>query len=305
MEAQKPLSKLANLTGDRSAEDGIRTHAERMFNGLSRAGVINWNAIKSDFAIYLEAKRYNKGYQSCLLRYLNKYFTSISSPTDIMRCFAKIEKGQRHLWLGFRTVFNFLEATGYNIETLSIYRKALPTFQCGIDLNVPEEASIIQSSRKLRSAKPEYQALYNLLIDSGLRLIKAAKAIGELGKAEQINGYYRIALGEFRGSKQAYFAYLTEPTYNQIMTLNCQPLNPLHATDYYRRIIRVISPKYLRKFAFDKMVELAVLESIADFIEGRVPKRIDAKHYMVLRRQADKFYGKYVEYLKQLRAKVN
>ena len=62
--------------------------------------------------------------------------------------------------------------------------------------------------------------------------------------------------------------------------------------------------KYLRKFAFDKMVELEVPESVADFIEGRVPKRIGAKHYMVLRRQADKFYGKYAEYLAVPRASV-
>src|SRR5665647_1208605 len=270
---------------------GFEPMRTRRSTGSQGQDVINWNAIRSDFTIYLEAKRYSKGYQSGLLRYLDKYFTSISSPTDIMRCFAKIEKGQRHLWLGFRTVFNFLEATGYDMEALTIYRKALPTFQCGIDLNVPEEAAIVQSLRKLRNAKPEYQALYNLLIDSGLRLIEAAKAIGELGKAEQINGYYRIALGEFRGSKQAYFAYLTEPTYNQIMVLNCQPMNAQHATDYYRRIIRVICTKYVRKFTFDKMIELEVPESVADFIEGRVPKPIGAKHYMVLRRQADKFYS--------------
>jgi len=58
------------------------------------------------------------------------------------------------------------------------------------------------------------------------------------------------------------------------------------------------------KFVFDKMVELEISESVADFIEGHVPKRIGAKHYMVLRRQADKFYGKYAEYLKKLRVKV-
>ena len=169
---------------------------------------------------------------------------------------------------------------------------------------MPEEAAIIKALDTLKAAKPEYLALYNLLIDSGLRLIEGARAMGELGKAEQINGYYRLTLGEFRGSKQAYFAYLTEPTYNQISTLRCQPLSAQHATDYYRRIIRVISPKYIRKFAFDTMVQLEVPESVADFIEGRVPKRIGAKHYMVLRRQADKFYQKYAEYLADLRLKL-
>jgi hypothetical protein len=32
-----------------------------------------------------------------------------------------------------------------------------------------------------------------------------------------------------------------------------------------------VRPKYLRKFVFDKMVELGIPESVADFIEGRVP----------------------------------
>jgi intergrase/recombinase len=219
---------------------------------------------------------------------------------DIIRCFAKVKKGQRHLWLGFRTVFNFLEATGYNIEVLTLYRKALPTFQCGIDLKVPEEEIIIQSLRKLREAKPEYLALYSLLIDSGLRLVEAIKALNEIRKAEHFDGFYRIPLGEFRGSKQAYFGYLTDLTYNRILNLKCTPSDPQHATDYYRRIIKVINPKYLRKFAFDKMVELEIPESVADFIEGRVPKRIGAKHYMVLARQANRFYGKYASYISEL-----
>ena len=225
---------------------------------------------------------------------------------DIMRCFSKVEKGQRHLWLGFRTVFNFLEATGFNADALTVYRKALPTFTCGIDLNVPEEAGIIKAlvRLKLNGARSEYVALYNLLIDSGLRLIEAVKVAERIESAECMGKFYRLALGEFRGSKQAYYAYMTEPTYRQVAALNGNTLNARHATDYYRRIIRVISPKYLRKFAFDKMIELEVPESVADFIEGRVAKRIGAKHYMVLRRQADKFYFKYVNYLGSLREKV-
>lgn len=62
-----------------------------------------------------------------------------------------------------------------------------------------------------------------------------------------------------------------------------------------------VACKYLRKFAFDKMIELEVPESIADFIEGRVPQRIGAKHYMALARQAEKYYPRYAEYLEELR----
>jgi intergrase/recombinase len=49
------------------------------------------------------------------------------------------------------------------------------------------------------------------------------------------------------------------------------------------------------------MIELEVPESIADFIQGRVPRRVGAKHYMALARQASKFYPRYVRYAEGLR----
>ncbi len=60
----------------------------------------------------------------------------------------------------------------------------------------------------------------------------------------------------------------------------------------------------MREFAFDKMIELDISESVADFIEGRVPTRIGAKHYMVLARQADQKYGRYADHVTQLRQKA-
>ena len=62
-----------------------------------------------------------------------------------------------------------------------------------------------------------------------------------------------------------------------------------------------VLPKYLRKCIFDKMIDLEIPESVADFIEGRVPKRLGAKDYLALARQSNKFdlgYGSYVEGLR-------
>ncbi len=283
---------MAGPTGVEPAAYGLRVYPK-----------IAWKAIRSDFRVYLDAKRYCEHYVWDLMLYLDRYFVEINSPTDIMRLFAQIKQGQRHLWAGFRAVFNFLEATGFDEATLTTYRKALPTYQCGIDLNVPEEPGIIKALNALKIAPPKYIALYNLLIDSGLRLVEGVKVIEGFKTAEKINDFYRVAVGEFRGSKQAYYAYLTEPTYQKIIAMKDETFDYQITSRFYRRR-DVIRPKYLRKFAFDKMVELEVPESVADFIEGRVPKRIGAKHYMVLRRQADKYYGKYVDYLTILRANL-
>ena len=83
--------------------------------------------------------------------------------------------------------------------------------------------------------------------------------------------------------------------------------NSLHpvfiCTSHYLYKYSYVAPKYLKKFTFDKIIELEVPESIADFIEGQVPKRIGAKHYMALARQAGMFYPKYVEYITLLKGK--
>jgi len=67
-----------------------------------------------------------------------------------------------------------------------------------------------------------------------------------------------------------------------------------------------VAYKYLRKFAFDTMTneKLNIPESVADFIEGRTPKSVGARHYMKLKRKAIQFYPRYAEYLKELRAKA-
>jgi intergrase/recombinase len=49
---------------------------------------------------------------------------------------------------------------------------------------------------------------------------------------------------------------------------------------------------------------LNIPESVADFIQGRVPRSIGAKHYMRLKRKADQFYPRYVEYVTELRRKA-
>jgi intergrase/recombinase len=226
----------------------------------------------------------------------------IATPKDIFRLFSEIKNGKEHLWKGLRVLFNYLDAIGYDKDFLDGLRKALPKVQCGIDLQIPDESSIMESMQKLSFIPKGYDALYNLLLDSGLRLVEAIKVINEFKGSEKINGFYRTNVGMFRSSKQAYYAYFTDATYQKLQGL-AEPIKPLNASHYFDKK-GFISPKYLRKFAFDKMIELEIPESIADFIEGRVAKRIGAKHYMALARQANGFYGKYAEYLNGLRAKL-
>lgn len=273
--------------------------------------LVNWVTIRSDFKIYLQSKRFSEDYMGSLLRYGDKYLQDnlIAEPMDILRLFAGVKHGVRHLWLTFRAIFNYLESVGFvDSAALVSYHKALPQPPQFVDFKVPSEQAIIDSMVKLRvnCPHPEYIALYNLLIDSGVRLIEAVKAIELIESAEKVGGFYRICLGLVRGCKSSFYVYLSSETYREIIKLENRQLNKRRATDYYRGrgSCRVTSPKYLRKFAFDKMLELGIAESIADFYQGRVPRTVGARHYANLVRLSDKAYPKYLRYLGKLKGKV-
>jgi intergrase/recombinase len=264
---------------------------------------IDYRQVKAEFICYLQSRNFNRRYVKCILSYLDKYAVAISAPSDLLRMFSGLTVGQQHnLNRAIRNLFNFMQAQGYPEGYLNLLRKNLPKEQIGVDLKVPEESDIIQSLKRLPKVAPKYAALYNLLLDSGLRLVEAADIVNHFKSADNINGFYRATVGMFRSSKQAYYAYFTERTYKQLANLTAS-INPLAASHYYLKY-RLISPKYVRKFTFDQMVQLGIPESVADFIEGRVAKRIGAKHYMALRRQADNWYGKYASYVNSLRSQL-
>ena len=260
---------------------------------------MNWLSVKNQFEQWLRSEDYSDAFKKDVLSYLTRYVTEIMEPFDVIAMFSKVNRGKRHLVLALRTLFNFYEAVGVDNDYLDSLRKALPTVRCGLDLKVPEEAKIVESLKKLPNAPLKYQALYNLLLDSGLRLVEAVELINSFEDADAVNGFYRSELAMFRGEKQAYYGHYSECTLHLVKQVG-EKLTPLTASRYFRKMGYVL-PKYLRKYAFDKMIELEVPESIADFIEGRVPTRIGAKHYLALARQACKYYPRYSSHLQILR----
>jgi intergrase/recombinase len=260
---------------------------------------LNWRDDKADFIEYLTSKRYSTLYSKSIVSYLTKHVESLSEPMDVVRISAKLTSGQQHnLNRALSALLSFYEIKGCNPDFINALRKAIPKDNIGVDLNIPAEQEIAASLCKLSTIPLKYRALYNLLLDSGLRLTEAVAAINKRPEALEVNGFYRMTLGYFRASKLAYAGYFSELTFKLIQSLK-DKVEECGARRYYQKY-GFVTPKYLRKFAFDKMVELEVPESVADFIEGRAPKRIGARHYMAIARQADKFYGRYVSYLSTL-----
>ena len=137
-------------------------------------------------------------------------------------------------------------------------------------------------------------SLIGFIIVFGFLFYLAPTVFSEIDDA-----FYRVFIGAFRGNKQAYYAYFTETTFQMLQT-KCAFLKPANASHYFNTF-GFVSAKYVRKFVFNKMIELSIPESVADFIQSRVAKRIGARHYMILAKQANTFYIKYLDYITSLR----
>jgi intergrase/recombinase len=194
-------------------------------------------------------------------------------------------------------------------EVLDRFRANFPKTSIGIDLRVPDEELIIQSYERMKLVKEsQYFALYNLLLDSGLRLMEGVYLYHQILKREiQIEkheGFNVILLVYFRGTKLAYYGFVTDYAL-QLIWNESKPI-------VYKKVIGTLelgaqSWKYLRKFANDVMTseKLNIPESVTDFIEGRVPRSIGARHYMQLKRKATAFYPRYVRFIDELRKKAS
>jgi len=277
---------------------------------------INWLDLRADFLKWLKSKDYSRPHERGIVNYLDKYVRVLRGPMDVAEVFTGLTSGQRHqLNRGVRALFNFCELMGVDKVCLDALRKAIPKDEVGYDLKIPTEQQIIDSLRLAADApQPRHFAAFNLALDSGLRITEIAKFMKSFNATsiETFNGFHVAALGYFRTSKLAYFAFFTGYTFNLMQGLtekDMETLNDRNIGNYFRNVEgfeQVLRFKYLRKFANDTMTneELNIPESVADFIQGRTPKSIGARHYMKLKRKAIQFYPRYAEYIRQLRRKA-
>jgi intergrase/recombinase len=280
------------------------THGSFGSPSQNNSQVLRFADSKAELVKYVKFKRYHPRFARSMVRYLSRFVTEIRDARAVMAIFSPLTDGQRHnLNRAMRAWFNYLQIVGAASKAhLDNLRAAIPRDATFIDLRIPDELNIVADLKRLSGAPLKFRAVYNLCLDSGLRLVEAMALINNFSEPEAVNGFCRSEVAMFRGEKQAYYAYYSEHTRSIIQRVKAQ-FSQI-SVEKYAQNHDFTRAKYLRKFCFDKMLELGVPESTADFIEGRVPKRVGARHYANLRRQANLHYTKYAEYLAKLRSKV-
>ncbi len=273
---------------------------------------IDYKGLRQEFIAWLQSKGLNKYYAKGLVSSLDKHVKDkrIKEAMDIVNIIANVTSGKHELIPALHALLNFAKLKGFDRAWIEALKEAIPKREIGVDLKIPSEDDVVRSLRIVEKVDLlRHRVAFNLALDSGLRLTETVKLIDSFkaDAVEKAEGFYVACAGMFRKSKVAYYGFFTEYTMRLLTQLSEEEkkrLTDKNAGKYVQKLAGVVRCKYLRKFAFDKMIELGVPESVADFIEGRTPKTIGAKHYMILLRQAKQYYPKYAEQVIQLRRKA-
>jgi intergrase/recombinase len=217
-----------------------------------------FHSIIRGFVEHLQVNGYYETTIKDVVSYLDRYEVDISGPQDVIHLFSKVKRAKRHVILAVRLLLNYYETLGYDSNYLGVLRKAIPRVRCDIDLKIPSESKIVESLNKLEDTSKKYKVLYNLLLDSGLRFVESVALINNFKDAKEVDGFFRCAFGDFRGTEHAYHGHFSESTCELIKELD-KKLDANTSSHYFYKM-GFVGPKNLRKFCFDKMSELEVPE---------------------------------------------
>ena len=171
--------------------------------------------------------------------------------------------------------------------------KSIRLKKSSIDLYIPGDSDVLESVEAACGRSPGACWTYRLLVYSGMRLVEVTRVLSENNERWiRADGFWKYPLSWTRGPKQAYYMYT--PVKPPRILVRDRKISEL------ARKMRLTPPKYIRKWVATKMISLGIPEEVVNFIQGRIPQSILARHYLNLTILADKYYPRYVEYLGKL-----
>ncbi|MCS7113933.1 MAG: integrase [Nitrososphaerota archaeon] len=265
---------------------------------------ISWKEVRNGFLVWAKG-RFGSRYVKDLRNTLNKWSPVIRSVEDIDRLFSGEFPGKRHLWFGIRNLLKYCASHGWSGDEIKPLLEAMPPVKkANPDNKVPKEAQVLETLMKLNGAPYPVQAVYNLVLDSAIRPLHAVEIINRFDESRLEpceGGFFKYWVSIERGIKHTFIAFLSQETLG-IIRNTLRPIGE-HVYQHYAWRRGLLRAKLLQKFAYNMMRKNGVDRDIAEFISGRKPEGIGAKHYTELIMLAEEQYPKYASYLKSLRGR--
>ena len=268
---------------------------------------IFWGELRDGFLVWCRG-RFSRFYVDDMVRYLDRFNPRIYGVDDVDRLFGLCNGGcrRRHLWFAVRNLLKYCLEHGWDRDWIRMLMNAMPKCpQSRVDLRRPRVYQVLNLLKALREAPIKYQAFYNLILDSAVRPFHAVEVLqgwNEENLERVRRGIYMYYVGIEREEKHCWIIFVTRYTLNLIERMEEAPTIAGYCC--FQKRMGLLRPKLVQKFAYNAMRGCGVDRDIAEFLSGRKPEGVGAKHYTELIFLAERQYPKYARYLEKLRQNV-
>ncbi len=264
---------------------------------------LNYDKHREQFISWMFS-RVSERHARDMINYLDKYLKGRGeiSLNELLILANSFKNGKRHFMMALRNLIKFYEVFRLmDYVSIAIYRDVIKIPKTGIDMHVSSLDEILENYKNISEEK--YRVLYKLLFFSGIRIVEGIEVLSKFNKKNlEIKGNIaKYHLNHLRGTKNVFIVYMPAKFVEELskfeMTFNS-------VDKYFRR--RKIRLKYLRKWHYNYLViEKRVPADIADFIQGRFPATVSARHHLAKMYGADEWYSKIADELYEIISKVD
>ena len=164
------------------------------------------------------------------------------------------------------------------------------------DTYVPTDEVVKQAYKKIKDER--VKLYFEILAYSGVRVTEMAKLLSEFDAKNlvKLDTYARYTLNFKCGQKNSFYIYMPIEIANKVKRLykvDARAMSKIFDQN------SGLTPKYLRKWFYNKVIMAGIPESVADFYEGRSPATVGSSNYLGKTQQADHWYETAIETLKQ------
>ncbi|MEC8339806.1 MAG: integrase [Nanoarchaeota archaeon] len=247
------------------------------------------------FIDWLHSKKVSDGYilniKNSLRSCLRLQFDDVNELRD------KLVKGKckKYRTLALRNFLNYCEEYEYlEIDLINKIRsKVKVTEKSNIDTYIPSKEEIKNFKNRVHKYNNIDYIFLKILLESGLRVTEGQEFVKniDVSKFEIYDNVVVYSLYHLRGSKNAYYVFLSFDTYKLIID-NIKKLKVFNVEKLKTWIKRnkLIPLKYTRKYNFTMLIKANINLEVANFIQGRVSKNVGFNHYLAKKEVAVKEY---------------
>ncbi len=171
----------------------------------------------------------------------------------------------------------------------------------GSDTYVPPDSLVVEAAKRLRGSRVYHTFL--LLLGSGARLSTVYWLLSQGLDPERLvcldsKGFCRYHVDYVKGEKLQWALYSPKSFWELALE---EPRLQVSYNKLQETIVAAgVKAKYLRNWAYNKMLESGIPEGVVEFIVGHRASSMGRRHYLNSILQADKWYPLYGETLEKL-----